>query len=97
VHDELGERPVHGVVGQGEVLGDGPLDPRARQPAASRGHELLRRVDGGHRRRTQPRHQLLAEGTGAAPHVQRPLPGPHVGASAISTASGREKRPMNRS
>ena len=66
------------VVGEGQVLGRWPAHLTPGLRAARRPDERRRGVDGRHRLRPEPRHQLGRQGARAAADVEDPLAGAHA-------------------
>ena len=94
--DELGDRQVDGVVGEGERLGDAGEDPQTGEPART---AATNDSDGSTARDgidAEPRDELGGQGSRTAADVERPRTGRISSAAANLTASGSENRPMNR-
>ena len=75
VDDELRQRGVELVVGEGQLFGRRLLDGDAGMPLARGCDERLRRVDGRHLGRSEQAHELRRQRTRPAADVQHALPG----------------------
>ncbi len=91
VDDELGERRIEAVVGEGECLGARLPNVDPGVPLPRRSDERLRGVGGGDRIGAQARHQLGGERARPAPDVDHPLPG--IDAREIRQLRRQEPRP----
>ncbi len=97
MNDELRQRGVERLLVERQLLGRGTLHVDAWVALSSCCDEGLRRIDGGHGGRSQPRDQLDRERTRSTADIEHSLTGSNGREIRDWGASSTEYLPMKRS